>query len=439
MWSSIKSSLLRPIFGVALAILVGYLFVAPNQEVKVADEHLDNVIYNQSEISIEGDKFISWFLTATRKEVLPDKFTLNRDFNYTLSEVRAMVKQWPSQYPDFNSFNDPNIRDQIRSNVLKICNKILELAEKKRNVEDRVEEIKAIQNLYANEEVWQKRQIPKYYHATKNRDSFLEIMNATHIKFVHDREINPAAWFGTGFYKTEYIFSFSSDLELPVEDIAPTSHYMLGTRCNYFGLGRTSDIVFYNSSTTLVSWAVPAESSLTGPNFIRKRLRDKKLAEFYAPRGQTNVQMILERHMISLAQIYSTDRANGLLMGALHIEFNFTAVDKMANVQVGEVLFCTVYRYTIFAHLSKRRLAVLGVLPGIRKFAKYRTDPGKCSRTHMYIPDIAMDAMQFVQVLADGQLLSDHPKEYLKFNFTTVEYLKEEKSLAANAKVASDS
>jgi hypothetical protein len=143
-----------------------------------------------------------------------------------------------------------------------------------------------------------------------------------------------------------------------------------------------------------------------------------------------------------------------LLMGALHIEFNFTAVDKMANVQVGEgmirsivvnntyaclVLFCTVYRYTIFAHLSERRLAVLGVLPGIRIFAKYRADPGKCSRTHMYIPDIAMDAMQFMQVLADVQLLSDHPKQYLKFNFTAVEYLKEEKSLAANAKVAIDS
>lgn len=71
--------------------------------------------------------------------------------------------------------------------------------------------------------------------------------------------------------------------------------------------------MFYNSSTTLVSWAVPSETWVTGQNFIKKRL-PQYLTEFYASRVQTNVQMILERHIISLAQIYSTDRANAYVL-----------------------------------------------------------------------------------------------------------------------------
>lgn len=75
----------------------------------------------------------------------------------------------------------------------------------------------------------------------------------------------------------------------------------------------------------------------------------------------------------------------------------------------------------IYSHMTARKVSIILVLPGFRKFAKTALGPYLCSKTSLYVPDINMDAMKFMQVLADGQLLADPPRDYKAFNFT-IEY-----------------
>jgi hypothetical protein len=133
-----------------------------------------------------------------------------------------------------------------------------------------------------------------------------------------------------GFYfqwSSFYILAFSSDLELPTSEVSPRSHFLsiLPRSFNYFGLGRVNNskciyllptfdltplclVNFFKTETNLVSWATSLKDYNKTIDYIRTL--DNETASFYLPKGLTNVQMILERQIISLAQIYSSDRAN---------------------------------------------------------------------------------------------------------------------------------
>ncbi len=82
------------------------------------------------------------------------------------------------------------------------------------------------------------------------------------------------------------------------------------------------------------------------------------------------------------------------------------------------MLLCKGHRYAIYSHQAGKRVSVIIVLPAFRTYATTTLIPIMCDRTMQYIPDMNMDAMQFMQVLADGQLLSDPVRHYKAFNFT---------------------
>ncbi len=56
------------------------------------------------------------------------KLNPNQDFSYTADEIRDIAQTYfPSSFPILDGFNDPNIREQIRKNVITICDKWISL------------------------------------------------------------------------------------------------------------------------------------------------------------------------------------------------------------------------------------------------------------------------------------------------------------------------
>jgi hypothetical protein len=56
------------------------------------------------------------------------KLNPNQDFSYAADEIRDIVQTYfPSSYPALDAFNEPDIREQIRKNVITICDKWISL------------------------------------------------------------------------------------------------------------------------------------------------------------------------------------------------------------------------------------------------------------------------------------------------------------------------
>jgi len=52
----------------------------------------------------------------------------NQDFSYSADEIKEIARTYfPSSYPLLDAFNEPNIREQIRKNVITICDKWISL------------------------------------------------------------------------------------------------------------------------------------------------------------------------------------------------------------------------------------------------------------------------------------------------------------------------
>lgn len=121
-----------------------------------------------------------------------------------------------SQPPIFDSFNDPSVRLQLRKNVLLLIDKMLSMQKPNMrrvlvyfrliylHVNDllsgcalqRLTEAKAIRKIYADDEIFNNRPIPRYYHATK-QPHVLPILDSMRIKYSANVS-SPGAWFATG-------------------------------------------------------------------------------------------------------------------------------------------------------------------------------------------------------------------------------------------------
>jgi hypothetical protein len=61
----------------------------------------------------------------------------------------------------------------------------------------RLSEAKAIRDIYVDDEIFDNRPLPRYYHSTKQK-SVLPILDSMRIKY--SNASSPGAWFATGTY-----------------------------------------------------------------------------------------------------------------------------------------------------------------------------------------------------------------------------------------------
>jgi hypothetical protein len=352
------------------------------------------------------------------------KLNPNQDFSYAADEIRDIVQTYfPSSYPALDAFNEPDIREQIRKNVITICDKWISLNASNVPTPDptRINDVIAIRKLYADDAVFNTRQIPKYYHTTLKMQYFKGIIEEKHI--LATNASYPGAWTANGFWYAssgQYpTFAFSSNLEEPLSEISPGSHYaMPKDRPNFYALGRIHTIPLWKSSTNLVAWAVAPEDYSAALDFIRTL--DNETQAFFINKGMSMSQMLLERLFVTLAQVYSADRANGLFFDGLFIDYPKPAIVNRTR-SYGEVLYCfdvNRFKYSVFLGLEKDRIRYMSIDAANRTTVVYTSKiaTDKCRSIYKYLPDVAINnGMEIVQLIADANLLSA-PQTYWKFN-----------------------
>jgi hypothetical protein len=173
------------------------------------------------------------------------------------------------------------------------------------------------------------------------------------------------------------------------------------------------DIVFDGStSIELVAWAVPANQMNETLDYIRTL--DNSTASYYATIGLTNDQMILERQFITLAQIYSSDRANAFFTHALTIIPELAPLGA-ANCSQGEVVvfddpaYKFAPRYGACTNNTNQDIvSILNFNPVTRSTKVSYVSRQTVQTTNMLVADLSVlsDGVKLVQYLADGKLVA---------------------------------
>jgi hypothetical protein len=360
---------------------------------------------------VEEDPFI--------EKLFSNEFIVNNGANYSLNYLQKITNETgASIYPKLDNFNDENIKQQIRKNVLVIIDKFLSLTHD--NMTDwqmeRVANALAIQKIYQDDAIFNRRPLPKYYHTTYN-NWVRAILTDMKIKYLP--ALYPGAWVATGFYDWLHfyiyytpVFSFSSVLELPLSEVSIDSHYIRQVeRDNFYGLGRLHDINMWKNNTDLIEWAVKTGVHEDMVNFIKTNFNFEK-ATFLLDRLTTIGQMVLEQQLIMIAQVYTNDRANALIMGSVWpnlydsenstCTFGQVVMYKYINIHFPYYLCLNSEEY-LALHLAERKTKKLVKLT-------FRIRP-----INKYLPDLDItDMNMFAQMIADGNLLDQPPVSYEK-------------------------
>jgi hypothetical protein len=360
---------------------------------------------------------------------IPDLFDtdfVNYGTNYTEDFIQKMSSETgPSQPPILDSFNDPEVRQQLRKNVLTIIDIMLSMEDPNMSgcALQRLSEAKAIRDIYMDDEIFDNRPIPRYYHSTKQK-SVLPILDSMHIKY--SNASSPGAWFATGFYLTfepaqyEPVFAFGSELELPLTEVSSRSHYIYyyGPR-SYYGLGRAHNVSMWKDDTDLVQWGVRHRYIENVTNYIKTQY-DSEKASFLLSRMVSIDQIVLERQLLTIAHAHTNDRANAVLVGSLLVsdllpEFNVSAANTTAvlgQLFIRTVAFDTMYYGMVVSYNQKTSKITYMTLHLATRETKLLTVQMNSNKIllNKFVPDVELQDMTvLVQLIADGNLLDQPP------------------------------
>jgi hypothetical protein len=366
--------------------------------------------------------------------------TFKRDYNYfyTPSELQDIAKtNFRSNPPELNSFNDPNIQNHIRISALIIIDKLLNLSANAQSSfqKDRIEPLKQLRYIYSSEESLSKRGLPRYYHTTPfQQKGFIGIVESMKIKATSAQYYG--AWLGTQFWTWNYtIFAFGTELEVPSSEVSKQSHTINSPSLSpfyFYGLGRLHDIGLWKNNTDLIAWSVPNVLEDEAKAIIEGFPDDQR--NFLMSRMSPYNQTVLERQIISLAEIYTENRANSLFWMNLLLNtsaFNTRPINTPINGTLGEFLYCALVTSEEFPYYlvlnDGTNPALLTLNMGSRQTVTLRAlkYPKVCVHLNAFVPDISIkDANDFLVLIADGKIVFNTRPNYVNFERSAREILK---------------